>query len=110
MTSKEKIEKAWELVNSKHIETNDEIQTVRFAIRVARELIEKDIHKKIIKETISRYIDVEDYYKVDCYKCPCCEKLVLYDRFQDITLHAKNNHCQHCGQLLDWSYDKCERN
>ena len=42
MTSKEKIEKAWELVNSKHIETNEEIQLVRYAVRIARNLVERE--------------------------------------------------------------------
>lgn len=50
MTSKEKIDKAWELVNSKYIETNDEIQLVRFAVRMARELVERDTPMKVIKE------------------------------------------------------------
>ena len=48
MTSKEKIEKAWELVNSKYIETNDEIQLVRYAVRIARDLSGRDIPKKIV--------------------------------------------------------------
>lgn len=46
MTSKEKIEKAWELVNSKHIETNDEIQLIRYAVRIARDLVDRDTPKK----------------------------------------------------------------
>jgi hypothetical protein len=44
MTSKEKIKKAWELVNSKYIETNDEIQLIRYAVRmggIENEKIEK---------------------------------------------------------------------
>ena len=62
------------------------------------------IPKKVIKETKKHYVDTDNYYEVDYYKCPCCENMVLYDRFQDITIHTKNNHCQHCGQHLDWSF------
>jgi thymidylate synthase len=47
MTSKEKIEKAWELVNDKHVETNDEIQLVRYAVRAARELVDYNPHPAI---------------------------------------------------------------
>ena len=31
------------------------------------------------------------------------KNVVLYDRFQDITLFTKNKHCPKCGQRLDWS-------
>lgn len=90
MTSKEKIETAWELVNSKHIETNDEIQLVRFAVRMARELIERDTPMKVIK--------TPDWY----YHCPMCEEEV------DVSNTAYEcrqiyRYCYHCGQRLDWS-------
>lgn len=86
MTSKEKIDKAWELVNSKHIETNDEIQLVRFAVRTARELVERDTPMLPVK---LKWNNTENYY----YVCPKCEEWV-----------ARNDEvfCQDCGQRLDW--------
>lgn len=83
MTSKEKIEKAWELVNSKHIETNDEIQLIRYAVRRARELAERDTPKKV--------------YSTDYYYCPNCDThyLTEYQKF-----------CDWCGQRLDWKEKK----
>ena len=87
MTSKEKIEKAWELVNDKHVETNDEIQLVRYAVRAARELVDRDTPMLPIK---LKWNNTENYY----YVCPKCEELV-----------ARNDEvfCQDCGQRLDWS-------
>ena len=79
MTSKEKIEKAWELVNSKHIETNDEIQLIRYAVRMARELVERDTPKKV--------------YSTDYHYCPNCNT-------QYLTEYQKC--CDWCGQRLDW--------
>lgn len=54
----EKIDKAWELVNSKHIETNEEIQLVRFAVKTARELVERDTPMKVIKEVDKKYLKI----------------------------------------------------
>lgn len=87
MTSKEKIDKAWELVNSKHIETNDEIQLVRFAVRTARELVERDTPMLPIK---LKWENTENYY----YVCPKCEEWVA--RTDEVF-------CQDCGQRIDWS-------
>lgn len=87
MTSKEKIEKAWELVNSKHIETNDEIQLVRYAVRMARDLVERDTPMLPIK---LNWKNTKIYY----YICPKCEELVT---------KPDEVFCQDCGQRLDWS-------
>ena len=86
MTSKEKIEKAWELVNDKHVETNDELQLVRYAVRTARELAERDTPMLPIK---LKWKNTENYY----YICPKCEEMVAasFEVF-----------CQDCGQRLDW--------
>lgn len=80
MTSKEKIEKAWELINSKHIETNDEIQIVRYAVRIARELVERDapMLPLVFKDSID---------------CPKCRSYVF----------PPHEFCENCGQRLDWS-------
>lgn len=87
MTSKEKIEQAWELVNSKHIETNEEIQLVRYAVRMARDLVGRDTPMIPIK---LKWKNTENYY----YVCPKCEELVA--RTDEVF-------CQDCGQRLDWS-------
>ena len=87
MTSKEKIEKAWELVNDKHIETNDEIQLIRYAVRIARDLAERDTPILPIK---LKWNNTENYY----YVCPKCEEMVARD---------DEVFCQDCGQRLDWS-------
>ena len=89
MTSKEKIEKAWELVNDKHVETNDEIQLVRYAVRTARELVERDTPMLPIK---LKWNNTENYY----YVCPKCEEMVARD---------DEVFCQDCGQRLLWRYD-----
>lgn len=85
MTSKEKIEKAWELVNSKHIETNDEIQLVRYAVRTARELVERDTPKKVCYDNVGRS------------ECPSCDMSYLYNGRMN-----RNKYCGYCGQRLDW--------
>ena len=87
MTKKEKIEKAWELVNSKHIETNDEIQLIRYAVRIARELGDRDIPKKV-------EIGTSKGFKFPI--CPNC-KTELNEYYQDT-----NKFCKECGQRLDW--------
>lgn len=92
MTSKEKIEKAWELVNDKHVETNDEIQLVRYAVRAARELVDRDTPMLPIK---LKWNNTENYY----YVCPKCEELVA--RTDEVF-------CQDCGQRLDWNFDFLE--
>lgn len=80
MTSKEKIEKAWELVNNKHLETNKEIQLVRYAVRRAYELEERvtPMLPLIFKDRIH---------------CPKCRSYVL----------PPYEFCGDCGQRLDWS-------
>ena len=80
MTSKEAIEKAWELVNSKHLETNEEIQLVRYAVRTARELEERDIPMKPLMSTHG--------YTV----CPKCKRVV----------HNGYKGCPYCLQRLEW--------
>ena len=102
MTSKEKIEKAWELVNSKHIETNDEIQLVRYAVRMARDLVERDTPKKVIKEVDKKYVDTYEFYERDIYRCCSCKKLLIIDRYQYLQDNEKTNYCYYCGQRLDW--------
>ena len=89
MASKEKIEKAWELINSKHVETNEEIQLVRYAVRTARELAERDTPILPIK---LKWKNTENYY----YVCPKCEEEVA--RMDEVF-------CQDCGQRLLWRYD-----
>lgn len=95
MTSKEKIEKAWELVNSKHIETNDEIQLVRFAVRTARELVERDTAKK----PYDIFYNHKNKYK-RLYTCPYCRNVCLKKYQNERQL---NNYCGDCGQKIDWS-------
>lgn len=95
MTSKEKIEKAWELVNSKHIETNDEIQLVRYAVRMARDLVERD-KPKIPNYKVTLDGDVN-------YSCPVC-RCTLNLNLPEI------NGCPKCLQRLDWSFTGLKRN
>ena len=85
MTSKEKIEKAWELVNSKHIETNEEIQLVRYAVRMARDLAERDTPKRVCYDNLGRS------------ECPSCDKSYLHNGSMN-----RNKYCGYCGQRLCW--------
>ncbi len=85
MTSKEKIEKAWELVNDKHVETNDEIQLIRYVVRIARELEERNTPKKI------------EYENNGIPYCAVCERSYLRD-----VRGNQNRFCGYCGQRLDW--------
>ena len=87
MTSKEKIEKAWELVNSKHIETNDEIQLVRYAIRAARYLADKNTPKKVRTGTSKHF------------KFPICPNCKV--ELNGVYKHA-TKYCRKCGQRLEW--------
>lgn len=89
MTNKEKIEKAWELVNSKHIETNDEIQLVRYAVRIARDLSDRDTPKKVCYDNVGRS------------ECPSCDRNYLYNGRMN-----RNKYCGYCGQRLDWKEKK----
>ena len=86
MTSKEKIEKAWELVNDKHVETNEEIQLIRYAVRMARALAERDTPMKIKCENNG------------IPYCAVCERSYLRD-----VRGNQNRFCGYCGQRLDWS-------
>lgn len=107
MTSKESLSILNKYRNSHYNSVNKEEREIANALNVMLpeyvKLLEINTPKKIIKETISHYINAEDYYKVDYYKCPSCEKTVLRDRWQDITVHTTNKHCQQCGKKLDWS-------
>lgn len=89
MTSKEKIEKAWELVNSKHIETNNEIQLVRYAVRIARDLVDRNTPKKVEIGTL-------EYFRFPI--CPNCK--------EELNEYYKNKYCKECGQRLDWKEKK----
>ena len=84
MTSKEKIEKAWELVNSKHIETNDEIQLIRYAVRIARDLVDRDTPMKVKHENNG------------IPYCAVCERSYLRD-----VRGNQNRFCGYCGQRLE---------
>ena len=88
MTSKEKIEKAWKLVNSKHIETHDEIQLIRYVVRKARDLVDRDTPKKV-------EIGTSKNFKFPI--CPKC-KTELNEFYKDA-----NKFCKECGQRIDWS-------
>ena len=103
MTSKEAIEKAWELVNSKYIETNEEIQLVRYAVRMARDLVERDTPMKVVKEVDKKYVDAKEFYERDIYKCSNCNNVLIIDRYQRLEDKDKINYCKECGQRLDWS-------
>ncbi len=83
MTSKEKIEKAWELVNSKHIETNEEIQLVRYAVRTARDLVGRDTPEKM---------------EYDGYENPCCPICNSYASGE-----IRPNYCWNCGIKFVWT-------
>lgn len=95
MTSKERIEKAWELVNSKHIETNDEIQLVRYAVRTARELAERDTPMKPLLVEVN----ANNVHHYECLYCGATINIggsIAYNK-------AFNIFCRECGQRLDWS-------
>lgn len=95
MTSKEALEKAWELVNSKHIETNDEIQLVRYAVRMAHDLVERDTHMKPLLVEVS----ADNVHHYECLYCGATKNIggtIGYDK-------VFNVFCRECGQRLDWS-------
>src|SRR5690625_3739320 len=102
MTSKEKMEKAWELVNSKHIETNDEIQLVRYAVRMARDLVERDTPMKVLRVDDGG-MRVKGYNHHSPY-CPSCNNRIYNESFN--REKHNTNFCPKCGQRLDWSERK----
>lgn len=55
MTGKEALEKAWDLVHNKYPENNDEIQLVRYAIKTAMELNERDTAINVDFRLVTNY-------------------------------------------------------
>ena len=102
MTSKEALKKAWDLVHDKYPENNDEIQLVRYAIKMAMELNERDTPMKVILEVDKKYVDTYAFYYRKTYKCGSCKKVLLADRYGKLSDNEKTNYCSHCGQKLDW--------
>lgn len=102
MTSKEMLKKAWDLIHNKYPENNDEIQLVRYAIKMAMNLAERNTPMKVIKKVEKKYVDTYDFYERDIYRCGSCKKVLLVDRYQKLQDNEKTNFCSHCGQRLDW--------
>lgn len=82
LSSKEKIEKAWNLVHEKYPNNNEEIQLVRYGLRQALYMIEKEIPKAVLN---TKYLEV--------YRCPFCESQLQ---------HQESRYCENCGQRIKW--------
>ena len=71
------------------------------ALRKGKEVLEKQIPKKLIFEESIFKIHHEEHTFVDV-RCPCCGK-VLYKIVDGCEFHkGKFNCCSDCGQKLDW--------
>ena len=66
----------------------DEERAKISTVEELKALKEKDVEKKPI---LSKSMMTKREFQI----CPICERLVLYDGI-------KFNHCQYCGQKLDW--------
>lgn len=64
------------------------------AFETAIEALEKQIPKKVTHEaTLLR-----------CCTCPTCKNVVdKFEKWGESTVRITYNHCQICGQALDWS-------
>ena len=73
------------------------------AKRTIRELVEKEIPVKIVKQKITDMVD-QTY---DSYECPICKKgiFTILVPIQKI-IHFKHKYCPECGQKLDWEIKK----
>lgn len=82
-TGKEALKKAWDLVHNKYPENNEEIQLVRYAIKTAMELNERDTPMKPKPSKNPKAVSA---------RCVCSNVVMPNDNF-----------CSKCGQRLDWS-------
>ena len=96
----------WNLIHEKYPDNNTEIQKVRYAVRVAIDLIEKETPKKVIKEVDKKYVDLYEFYERDVYRCSSCKEVLIIDRYQKLQDNEKTNYCYYCGQRLDWDVIK----
>lgn len=77
---------------------NDRIPTTQEDLRTIKEALEKQIPKKLIVDSrICHYVDYKDYI------CPCCKKRIITKIDGNFFVGKKSNHCDNCGQALDWS-------
>lgn len=93
--TREKLQEVWDLVHSKYPENNEEIQKVRFAVKVAMDLAEKD--------TPETPIGIQREFGDLVASCPNCE-LPIVNVWSNTEF--KPNYCHFCGQRLEWSKSK----
>ena len=93
MTSKEKLQEVWDLIHNKYPDTNEEIQKVRYAVKRAMELDEKDTPKE---PKLKKYHKNEDKRR---YICPYCANAFLRKWYLERQLMR---YCSDCGQKLKW--------
>lgn len=64
---------------------------------VIHKALEKQIPKKPIVNSCCRYVDYQDFF------CPYCKKRIISRLDGDFVDGKKQQHCDNCGQALDWS-------
>lgn len=93
-----KTEFCWEDKNTNDCEIFLDKNCEACEIKVAIEAVEKQIPKKPI--------NVEDKY----WACPCCGNLLMVKWItypvNPVPLEAGRNHCEECGQAIDWSEEE----
>ena len=67
-------------------------------MELAISALEKQIPKKIIKETAETYFGDRIYFR-----CSCCIFLEMSIRNGQLFLGDRYKYCPNCGQALDWS-------
>lgn len=87
MTSKEMLKKAWDLIHDKYPENNDEIQLVRYAIKMAMNLAERNTPMKPTQDNSHVFRQ---------YNCKVCNSRLDIPQLKEV------NFCPKCGQRLDW--------
>ena len=72
------------------------------AITVGISALEKQIPKKLTKDTVNRGIDVSGEYDIEYnYICPNCKSVVGDFEIEEHYF----DYCPDCGQAIDWSDD-----
>jgi len=95
-------ERAIEILNPEHREHYPSIEPVNEACRMGMEALEYRIPKR--PEIVKKENFIQGYRTNDAYyTCPSCNGIIGMVKFVDKGEIKKPNHCDPCGQALDWT-------
>lgn len=80
---------------------NDRIPTTQEDLQIIKEALERQIPEKpIVNSDICHYVDYQEF------SCPYCGKRIISRLGGDIIAGRKQQHCDDCGQAINWGYIK----